>query len=49
MLLRCTVQDFILTLAFVTFTFVFPVKIGQSRDKILHTLLACVLPSYDGS
>ena len=29
------VQDFIPTLAFVTYTFIFPVKIGRSKDKIL--------------
>ena len=37
------------TLAFATYiaTFIFPVKIGQSRDKILSILLALVriLPS----
>ena len=35
-------QDFIPTLAFGTCTFVFSVKIGQSRDKILYILLAFV-------
>ena len=33
------------------YTFIFPVKIGQSRDKILYILASsiCILPSYDGS
>ena len=40
MLVKCT--RFIPTLAFVTFTLIFPVKIDQSRDKILYILLAFV-------
>ena len=36
------VQDFIPTLAFVAYTFIFPAQIGQSRDKILYILLAFV-------
>ena len=36
------VQDFIPTLAFVTCAYIFPVKIGQGRDKILYILLAFV-------